>query len=693
MSTKRTEAFDAAVRQHDATLRAAGLCIWVGSEPTFTDRWAQTAEWLHAALGGDKRRRARHLLRGLCRPGAPELLLRSEGRRYPGEDDPRWNYGLYQRRDGRPIWHGPPDPLCLDTAGDTAAAPIDIGALASTLAAAFDGSGWIPQPADDGSTAQGRTLIVTRSPIDDRPLRFRLVPDPDEGPAVARVELPRLASVDEFFRALRCLEQASLDCRLPTLVIAGWTPPVDETTALTTVTPDPAVIEVNSAPSHDATEFLRRSREIYDAAANGALAPYRLYFTGAVADSGGGGQITLGGPSPERSPFWIEPRLLPRLVAYFNRHPSLSYLYAHDHLGGGGQSARADERGADAFDELALELSLLAREQQPSAERVWRGLAPFLADASGNNHRAEINVEKLWHPAPPERSRLGLVEFRALRMQHSAERATALACLLRAIAAMLHEAATETPPHDWGRQLHQRYSLPFYLEQDLVGILRDLTEAGFGLGPAIEAELERDEFLVWGAAELPGCRLEVRRAIEFWPLLGDAASEQQSGTSRLVDASTARIELRLRPAAESAESPAGSGAPDWRGWTIGVGGLTLPLRPELDARGAALVYGLRYRRYVTANALHPSLGAQVPLQLRLAHPALAGRRIVTLHEWRPDGQAYDGLPKDLDDASRRRAARIVCAEDSSDPRPGSGCDAATAAAALGPYLADLRRLG
>ncbi len=697
MPTTSTDAFDADVRRHDASLRSAGLCVWVGSEPTFTDRWAQTPEWLHAALGGEKRKRARQLLRHLCRPETSELLLRSEGRRYPGEDDPRWNFGLYQRRDGLPIWHGPPDPLLIEPAQGRAGAPLahvgHLARFASELADAFAGAGWLVPPIE-GNEGKTRTLVVTRTRNDDRPLRFTVTADADESGSALRIELPRLDSVGEFFGVLRCLEKAGLDSELPALIIAGKPPPVDETTALTTVTPDPAVIEVNSAPSTDAAEFLRRSRDIYAAAARTDLAPYRLYFTGAVADSGGGGQITLGGPSPGRSPFWIEPRLLPRLVSYFNRHPALSYLYAHDHLGSGGQSVRADERGHDAFDDLVLELALLARECPVGPERVWRGLAPFLADASGNGHRAEINVEKLWHSEPVDPSRLGLVEFRALRMQHSPERAAALACLLRATVAMLCVAPIEAPLADWGRELHQRFALPFYLEEDLAVVLRDLTDAGFGLGAAIEAELTRDEFRTWGTVDLPGCRLEVRRAAEFWPLLGDATSAEQAGTSRLVDASTARVELRLRPTAVRAVGAADEGPTDWRDWCVDVGALRLPLREERDAHGALLVYGLRYRRYVTANALHPSLGAQAPLRLFLSHPAISGRHCVTLHEWRPDGLAYDGLPRDFDDARERRAARLVCAAETTPEAPTARIeDDPPRLATAGTYCADLRYLG
>jgi uncharacterized protein (DUF2126 family) len=484
-----------------------------------------------------------------------------------------------------------------------------------------------------------------------------------------------------FLAVLGSVAQAALSCQLPTLMLAGYPPPVDAAMEWTTVTPDPAVIEINTAPSIDAERFLACSREIYAAAAGEGLAPYRLYFNGTVADSGGAGQVTLGGPSPEDSPFLQMPRLLPRLVRFINRHPALSYLYSHDFVGSSGQSVRPDERGTDAFDELCLALALLDRQAELAPDLLWHSLASFLCDAAGNSHRAEMNIEKLWNPFLAGRGKLGLVEFRALRMQHTPERATALACLLRGVTAMLAHGHYTLPLMDWGRELHERFALPFYLEQDLDAVLKTLDSAGLGLGEAIEAVLRREEFRRWGQLALPGCTLEVRRALEFWPLLGDAASPEQGGSSRLVDASTARVELRLRP-------QAGHEA-DWHDWQVLAAGVALPMRLERDAHGALKVFGLRYRGFVPGWGLHPALGAQAPVQLLLRHPDHAADYLVTLHEWRADGEAYDGLPADMAEASQRRAERVVLEVLPRDPalapRPAP-------AHGLSPFCLDLRCL-
>jgi uncharacterized protein (DUF2126 family) len=270
------------------------------------------------------------------------------------------------------------------------------------------------------------------------------------------------------------------------------------------------------APSRNCGEFLWRSQQVYAAAVALKLSPYRLYFNGQVADSGGAGQITYGGPTPETSPFVKYRHLLPGLVRFLNRHPALSYLFAHDFVGGSGQSVRPDERGLDAFDDLVLALALIERQQEMVPELLWKSLASFLCDGVGNSHRAEINIEKLWNPYLPGRGRLGLVEFRSLRMQHTAQRATAIACLFRALMAMLAMRPYTLSLIDWGRDLHDRFALPFYLKTDLDSVLAELEEAGVGL----RKEICHSEHLNFGEASNSGRWLVMLRVRNKPAVLG-----------------------------------------------------------------------------------------------------------------------------------------------------------------------------
>jgi uncharacterized protein (DUF2126 family) len=699
VEVKESEAFDVAIEAHDAAVSALGLDIWLGNEPTFTDRFASSAEWLTAALGEDKYARAGRLLAAFAseRPGC--VLLRTLGRQYPGEPLPRWSLGLYARRDGAALWSGPADPLL----SDAVTAP-DLASFAAGLESTLASRGFRCQPflGKDGTSAACRgvvdthRLVLARAGVDlpdpandGRLLRPSIHEAPipaggcadelaaqgllllvvsileEQGAESACIELPCFDSVEGFLDVLAAVSEAARACALPSLVLRGFPPPVDASVTFTTVTPDPAVVEVNMAPHPDVRGFLRDNRRVYAAAAHVGLEPYRLFYNGAVADSGGGGQITFGGPSPERSPFFVQPRLLPRLIRYALRHPSLSYLFAHDFIGASGQSVRPDEHGLDALGELKLALALLDREASPSPGLLWQGLAPSLTDPVGNSHRAEINIEKLWNPDEPGRGQLGLVEFRAFRMQHTPERAAALAALIRAILAMLvqgqdSDGTSAASPRrgqyqveqvaEWGAALHDRFALPYYLEADLASILCDLEEARLPLGPPIRAALQADACRPWSTVKVADFTLTVRQAIEFWSLLGDAT--HQHGTSRLVDASCKRIELALRP------TP-GAGSERLESLRLQVEGVELPMRVENDSEGPVRLFGVRYRAFVPRPGLHPTLGAQVPLRVVLLDPARDEAVEVVLHEWRSDGEAYDGLPTDLADAQSRRAARVL----------------------------------
>jgi uncharacterized protein (DUF2126 family) len=525
------------LREQDSVLRHRRLDLWIGAEPTFTDRRSQEPWWLSDAEGGDKLERATALLVNL----APRLrgttrLMRLEGRKFEGEKCPRFSLGALLRRE-EPA-HGPPD------ASDLTGPPQPIPSLA------------------DGE------LVLT-------------------------------------------------------------------------VTPDPAVVEVNTAPAADLETFLGDAEAIYAAAEATGLSPVRYRYNGRAADSGGGGQLTLGGPTPELSPFLRHPRLLPRLVRYLSNHPSLSYAFAGDCVGSASQGPRPDEGVRERFEELQVAVDRLeAHGLHVTPRELWETLAPLLVDASGNSHRAELNVEKLWNPFLPGRGQLGLVELRALRMPPSARRLAAVAALFRAVAARLCTVPYDEPLADWGGALHDQLALPTFLEADLRTVLADLAHGGLGLGPAASGLLlERPEPI----AELRIGRaiLTVVPAAEFWPLFGDVASQERA-TARLVDASCERVEVAI-------SLPPGQ--PPGR---VGVAGWELPL--HLADGGRRHVAGVRYRAFTPRPGLHPGLPALDPLVITWERE---GQRLgLELHGWLPEGGTYDGLPADATEARRRRRERV-----------------------------------
>ena len=501
-------------RAQDDALRAAGLEIWLGAEPTFTDRSSQDPHWLWMAEGGDKEERAAALLRELvARLGTSHRLERPEGRLYPGEERPRF---------------------CLGAA-----------------------------------------------------------------------YLPRGGGAERWL----------------------------------TVAPDPAVVEVNLAPAPDLVTFAEHAGAVYAAAAATGLSPDRFRWNGHAGDSGGGGQITLGGPTPERSPFFLRPRLLPSLVRYLNHHPALSYAFAPECVGSAGQGPRPDEGVRERFEELGVALDRLSAREAGGPEELWNALAPLLVDASGNSHRAELNVEKLWNPYLPGRGKLGVVEFRALRMPPAPERLLALGALFRAVAARLARAPFDEPLLEWGPELHDRASLPHQLERDLEDVLADLAEHGLAPGRRLQALLSPVAVEV-ATVELGGATLVVRRAPEFWPLLGDVAS-QEGSTARLVDASAERLELLVT-------------SPGTAPGRLAAQGVEVPLEA---AGGPRYVGAVRYRAFAPRPGLHPGLGPHDPLVLEWERRGEALR--VELHGWRPDGGSYDGLPADAAEAARRIRERVV----------------------------------
>ncbi len=416
-----------------------------------------------------------------------------------------------------------------------------------------------------------------------------------------------------------------------------------------TVTPDPGVVEVNMAPAPDLTTYARWAALVHDAAASAGLSAVRFRYNGDAVDSGGGGQLTFGGPAPSASPFFRRPHLLPGLLRYLNRHPSLSYWFAAECVGSSSQGPRPDEGVRERFEELEVALTAADRADV-TPERLWSALAPLLVDAAGNSHRAEVNVEKLWNPYLPERGMLGLVELRALRMEPTADRMVAVAALYRALLARLAAAPYREPLIDWGGALHDRCALPEILGQDLAAVLADLTQHGVGPGPELSALLTAAPEPI-AELELGGARLTIRRALEFWPLVGDVASQERRG-SRLVDASTARIELLV------------DGDPPGR---IGAGdpetSIAIPLQPSTPGRHLAAV---RHRGYLPRPGLHPSLPATDPIIITWERGGEA--LTISLHGWIPQGGSYPGLPADADEARRRRRERVVVAPLAAPPR-------------------------
>jgi uncharacterized protein (DUF2126 family) len=694
----------AALSDLDARIEALGAAIWIGGEPTFTDRFSEAPEWLHSALGGVKEARAGELLRAFAASFPGCALLRTLGRQYPGEPEARWSLGLLTRRNGSPLWQGPPDPLLAPGPGPSP----DLDALRLALLQAAAEQGWLGEPLDSPTAPRTRLLLrrdgvppqpsrhsaellqrpsVHAGPIPAAGLRDPLAELGDylilldtletAGEAWVTLELPACSDTGCLLGLLALAAQGALAAGLTGLVLRGHPPPMDRHLHWSSLTPDPAVIEANLAPAADATELYRVNQTLFQAAEGLGLAPYRLHYNGRETDSGGGGQLTIGGPTPEASPFFLEPRLLPRLVRYFNHHPALSYWLAPESVGSGSQAPRPDEGPRERWLELAVALEQLERRPFPDPSFLWASLAPFLADSAGNSHRSEINIEKLWNPHLGSRGLLGLVELRPFRMAPDASTFAAEGALLRAIVARLMHHPYEPPLMDWGDRLHSHFSLPHHLTLDLLAVLADLERHGLGLGEPLRRLLLDDSQREIGHLLWRGVCVRVLSALEFWPLIGDVTAHQPSD-SRLIDASTTRIELTL-------SSDPGQ---TLDGWELRVNGFAAPLRREPDPT-PMLLAGIRYRSFVPWQGLHPRLPAVDRVELVLVPPEAEQALCVTLFEWRPKGGPYLGLPQSREEARRRRDERLVVTEVAAASLPPAH---QPPAGALGECCFDLRRV-
>jgi uncharacterized protein (DUF2126 family) len=708
--------FKQILKAQDDRICALDVDVWVGMEPTFTRRFVETPEWLSEALGSEKLTYAYKLLSEVCRRQTGGVVLHTLGRQYAGEDRPRWSIGYYQARQQQFTWEGPPDPCLM--AGTTSSdfnSPVVIQSFWQALNTALSRQGW--QVAAFTVAADLKYRLLFRSDgeavvadLEARPQLARVSVHDQKIPLTGLIdklahggdfllcldalqadaehpgnvgvviELPALPAVDVFVQLLQAITQAAQATAIPSLRLQGFPPPVDASVAWTTITPDPAVIEINQAPEADATHFYARCELFYGAADAVDLYPFRLQYNGVVSDSGGGGQFTLGGTTPLRSPFILYPQLLPRLIRYFNAHPALSYWFAPPSIGSSSQSPRADEGLRESFQELAIALEQLEKTESPSAEFIWRSLSPFLVDPSGNPHRSELNIEKLWNPYLPGRGCWGLVEFRAFRMSRSAECATAIAVLLRSIVAMLSREDKVDELIDHGADLHNKFALPFYMQKDLQTVFHDLAQAQLPLHETLQSLLLQEPVRFIGKAVFHDCYIELQQAVEFWPLVGDVAS-QESGSSRLIDASTTRLQIML---GMETHNPLQLDA-----WEVWVDGYRVPLHTEQDQSGTVKFTGVRYRNFKPVIGLHPGIAARDSVRFVLTHRGLQEALEVTYHEWQPQALPYTGLPADKAEATRRRNERVITRVIS----VGDPVQVKTPpASAVTDYCLDLRRL-
>jgi len=494
-----------------------------------------------------------------------------------------------------------------------------------------------------------------------------------EKSGVLYVFMPPLEKLEHYLDLLAAIEATAQELGMQ-LVIEGYPPPRDPRLKLLSVTPDPGVIEINIHPVTHWKELVYNTEFLYNAAFESRLSAEKFMTDGRHTGTGGGNHFVMGGATPSDSPFLRKPELLASLLLYWHNHPSLSYLFSGMFVGPTSQAPRVDEARNDQLYELEIALEQIYKnreiygrfpaeppqgksaptggsEPNEVGERgghpmppwlVDRTLRNILIDATGNTHRSEISIDKMYSPDSAT-GRLGLLELRAFEMPPHPHMSSVQQLLLRALIARFWKAPYRAPATRWGTELHDRFMLPKFIEMDFHDVMAEMRSAGYAFDDSWFAPHMEFRFPLVGSVCSAGIELTLRCALEPWHVMGEENSA--GGTARYVDSSLERIEVRVTGLNQSR-------------YVVTCNGRALPLQ----ATGVVGEYvaGVRYKAWNPPSSLHPTIGVHAPLTFDIVDTwmkrSLGGCQYHVSH---PGGLSYETLPVNAFEAESRRLSRFV----------------------------------
>jgi len=458
--------------------------------------------------------------------------------------------------------------------------------------------------------------------------------------------MPPLEKLEDYLDLLAAIE-ATAEALKVKIVLEGYPPPRDPRLKLLQVTPDPGVIEVNIHPVSHWDDLVKNTEFLYGVAFEARLSAEKFMKDGRHTGTGGGNHFVMGGATPSDSPFLRQPELLASLLLYWHNHPSLSYLFSGMFVGPTSQAPRVDEARNDQLYELEIAIEQIYKNREIHGQSMppWlvdRTLRNILIDATGNTHRSEFSIDKMYSPDSAT-GRLGLLELRAFEMPPHPRMSIVQQLLLRALVARFWKSPYKAPATRWGTELHDRFLLPTFIKMDFDDVISEMRSTGYAFDTSWFAPHYEFRFPIVGSIKSTSVELTLRNALEPWHVMGEEGAP--GGTARYVDSSLERIEVRVTGLNESR-------------YVVTCNGRALPL--QSTGTTGEYAAGVRYKAWNPPSALHPSIGIHTPLTFDIVDTwmkrSIGGCQYFVAH---PGGLNPDTFPVNSYEAESRRMSRFT----------------------------------